>query len=60
MYFDTDPTGSNGTTDTYTWGNNITTPFSADYVLAFKHNSIEGCAYIDFKDYDDSGSSWSQ
>ena len=60
MYFDTDPTGSNGTTDTYTWGNNITTPFSADYVLAFKHNSTEGSAYIEFRDYDDSGSSWSQ
>ena len=60
MYFDTDPTGSNGTTDTYTWGNNITTPFSADYVLAFKYNSTEGSAYIEFRDYDDSGSSWSQ
>ena len=60
MYFDTDPSGSNGTTDTYTWGNNITTPFSADYVLVFKYHSTEGSAYVEFRDYDDSGSSWSQ
>ena len=42
MYFDTDPTGSNGATDAYAWGNNITTPFSADYVVAFKFNASEG------------------
>ncbi|MBT3848063.1 MAG: T9SS type A sorting domain-containing protein [Candidatus Marinimicrobia bacterium] len=60
LYFDTDPTGSNGTTDAYAWGNNITAPFSADYILVFKFNSTEGSAYIEFRDYDDSGSSWSQ
>ena len=27
LYFDTDPTGSNGATDAYAWGNNITAPF---------------------------------
>jgi hypothetical protein len=60
LYFDTDPTGSNGSTDAYAWTNNITTPFSADYVLVFKFNSTEGSAYIEFRDYDDNGSSWSQ
>ena len=58
MYFDTDPTGSNGATDAYAWGNNITTPFSADYVLVFKYHSTSGNLYIALRDYNDGTSTW--
>ena len=54
MYFDTDPMGSNGTTDAYAWVNNITAPFNADYVVVWKNQS--GSDYIEVKQWN--GSSW--
>ena len=58
FYFDTDPAGSNGTTDSYAWGNNITTPFSADYVIICKYSSNGNHRYIDVRDYNDGSSAW--
>ncbi len=54
MYFDTDPEGTNGTTDAYAWGENITTPFNADYVVVWKNKS--GDDYIEVMHWN--GSSW--
>ncbi len=56
VYFDTDPTGSNGTTNAYAWSNNITTPFNADYVVVWKNQSSSD--YIEVRNY--SGASWNQ
>ncbi len=56
MYFDTDPTGSNGSTNAYTLGNYINTPFNADYVIVWKNQS--GADYIEVRQY--SSGSWSQ
>ena len=54
MYFDTDPDGSDGSTDAYAWGNNITTPFKSDFVVVWR-NSAD---YIEFMTWN--GSSWDQ
>ncbi len=54
MYFDTDPEDTNGTTNAYAWGENITTPFKADYVVVWK-NDTNG-DYIEIMHWN--GSSW--
>jgi hypothetical protein len=56
MYFDTDPTGLNGSTNAYAWGNNITTPFNADYVIVWKNQS--GGDYIQAMHYN--GTVWEE
>ena len=58
IYFDTDPEDSNGTTDAYAWGNNIVTPFSADYVVVWKNEF--GSDYIEVRDYNEGTTSWDQ
>lgn len=58
MYFDTDPQGSNGTTDAYAWTNNITTPFKADYVVVWKNNP--GDNYIEVRQWNSGTTSWDQ
>ncbi len=55
VYFDIDPTSSNGTTNAYAWGHNITTPFSADWVVVFK-NGYSNQDYIEVMNYN--GSNW--
>ncbi len=54
IYFDSDPTGNNGTTDAYAWDDYMTTPFNSDYVVIFKNQS--GDDYIEVKEYN--GSTW--
>lgn len=54
VYFDTDPSGGNGTTDAYAWSNNIVTPFPADVVVVWK-NSV-GSDYIEIMEWN--GSLW--
>ncbi|MDN5328259.1 MAG: hypothetical protein PWP35_46 [Bacteroidales bacterium] len=56
MYFDTDPIGTNGTTNAYAWGEYITTPFGADYVVVWKNQS--NADYIEVMQWN--GSSWDQ
>lgn len=56
MYFDTDPTGLNGTNNAYAWGNYITTPFNADYVIVWKNQLDDD--YIEVRQY--SSGNWSQ
>lgn len=56
MYFDIDPIGTNGNTNAYAWGQNITTPFGADYVVVWKNQS--GADYIEVRQWN--GSSWYQ
>jgi hypothetical protein len=56
MYFDIDPDGSDGTTDAYSWTNNITTPFNADYVVVWKNGGSGD--YIEARGWN--GSSWNQ
>ncbi len=58
IYFDTDPEGTNGTVDAYAWGNNIVTPFAADYVVVWKNKS--GADYIEVRDYNEGTTSWDQ
>lgn len=52
VYFDTDPSGGNGTTDAYAWSNNIVTPFQADVVVVLKNLDD----YIEIMEWN--GSSW--
>ncbi len=63
VYFDTDPSGTNGSTDAYAWGNNIITGFNADYVVVFK-NQIDGSGthhdYIEVMQYNNGTSAWDQ
>ena len=56
MYFNTDPGGSSGSTSAYAWGENITTPWKADYVVIWKNDTSGD--YIDVRDYNDGSSSW--
>jgi len=57
LYFNTDPENPyNGTTDAYTWGNNVVTPFKVDRVLVFK-NAI-GADYMELREWN--GSTWDQ
>jgi hypothetical protein len=56
MYFDTDPFGSNGSNNAYAWGQYITTPFNADYVVVWKN--LSGADYIEVRQWN--GSAWNQ
>lgn len=58
IYFDTDPTGDNGTTNAYTWNNYITTPFNADFVVALKNGLNNPNDYIEVRQFN--GISWNQ
>ncbi len=56
MYFDTTPESFDGTTDTYTWGENIVTSFLTNYVVVWK-NEV-GADYIEIRQWN--GSDWVQ
>jgi|GEM_PF-2185986 len=58
IYFDTDPTGSNGTTDSYAWTDYVTTPFNSDWVIVLKNES--GNDYIEVRQYNNSTLQWDQ
>ncbi len=51
MYFDVNPSTINGSVDAYAWGENITTPFSCDYVVVWKNQS--GGDYIEVMQWQD-------
>lgn len=50
FYFDTDPTGSNGTSNAYAWTDYMGVPFNADFVVVMK-NEIWGSDYIEVRQY---------
>ncbi len=58
VYFDTDPSGTNGTTNAYAWGNNMNTAFNADYAIVWKNNF--NADYIEVQQYDDSSAAWNR
>ena len=60
IYFDSDPTGSNGSANAYAWGDYITTPFSADYAIALKNGLNNPDDYIQFMQYNNTNTTWEQ
>ncbi len=60
VYFDSDPTGNNGTTDAYAWNDNITTPFKADYVVIFKNGLNNPNDYMQLMQYNNSTFTWDE
>lgn len=60
IYFDVDPTGDNGTTDAYAWGDYIDTPFNADYVVVIKNALLSPDDYIQLLQYNNQTTSWDE
>jgi len=56
VYFDTDPTGTQGTTDAYAWGDYIVSPFNADYVVVWKNEYDND--YIEVRKYNNTDQTW--
>lgn len=58
VYFDTDPTSNNGTSDSYAWVDYINTPFKSDFVIVWK-NQFEN-DYIEVRSYNNTTGIWDQ
>ncbi len=58
IYFDTDPTGSNGSSSAYAWDHYIGTPFNADYAIVFKNSVNSPFDYIQLMRYNNTNSLW--
>jgi hypothetical protein len=56
IYFDTDPSGSNGNTNAYAWNDFINVGFKADFVVVWKNNYNDD--YIEVRHYNDGTSNW--
>ncbi len=56
MYFDTDLSENSGTYDGYAWGNNLRTPFKADFAVVWRNEFSEN--YIEVRHWN--GTAWVQ